>query len=103
MQVVEPRLPAAGRSGTKAEESSGLDNTFPPGGNEHSFGGAESGSGHPYHRGLIQHLAAAPLDSGLRRNDDKGVVMAARHAQHTVILDGPTPAGVLSMNDDSNE
>ena len=32
-EVVEPRLPAAGRSGTKAEESSGLYNTFPPGGN----------------------------------------------------------------------
>ena len=33
-----------------------------------------------------------PLDSGLRRNDDKSVVIASRHDQHTVILDGPTPA-----------
>ena len=43
------------------------------------------------------------MQAGLRRNDDKGVVMAARHNQHTVILDGPTPADVLSINDNSNE
>ena len=40
------------------------------GGNDNSFSRAESHSGHPYRRGLIQHPDSAPLDSGLRRNDD---------------------------------
>ena len=43
------------------------------------------------------------MQAGLRRNDDKGVVMAARHAQHTVILHGPIPTGVLCINNNNNE
>ena len=49
-------------------------------------------SGQSYRRGLIQHPAAAPLDSSLRWNDDGGIVTTSRHAQHAALLNGLTPA-----------